>query len=122
MTETVHEDEPQLLAASDRLLASFAGMYETIATVIRATVDHGRLMATSKIKPEMAAVLGEMDDEPPVRLALIAGAGDLYVVPEGSGKGLRGYFARDSEGRVGRIHVGGRLHRRVTAVGDSGGC
>jgi hypothetical protein len=71
------------------------------------------------IKPEMLAVLREQgedvpEDQPPVPLALIAGDGDQYIVPEGPAKGMRGYFSRNADGKVDGVHLGGRLASRVT--------
>jgi hypothetical protein len=64
----------------------------------------------------MAAILGDDDDSPPITLALVAGDGDRYVVPDGPAKGMRGYFTRDGSGRVNAVHLGGRLAERVGDV------
>jgi hypothetical protein len=68
----------------------------------------------------MAAVLREsgeeVEDQPPVPLALLAGEGDQYVVPDGPAKGMRGYFRRAADGSIDAVHLGGRLATRVADV------
>lgn len=112
----LREEEPEPLVLDDGTLAAYTGTYETIAAICVITAEGGRLVARTEHKPEMAAALGDVDEEqPPIPLALIAGAGDPYIVPEGPAKGMRGYFSRDAEGRVNGVHLGGRLAERVPA-------
>jgi hypothetical protein len=111
--------EPEELSLGEEALQAFAGRFETIAAAVEIAVEGGRLSATVQIKPEMLAVLREQgedvpEEQPPVPLALIAGDGDQYIVPEGPAKGMRGYFSRDAEGNVDGVHLGGRLATRVT--------
>ncbi len=110
------EKEPEFLSLSDEALAPYIGQYETIAALCTITAEGGRLFAKAEPKPEMVAVLGEQDDEPPIPLALVEGEGDPYVVPEGPAKGMRGYFRRDADGRVDAVHLGGRLAERVRSA------
>jgi CubicO group peptidase (beta-lactamase class C family) len=111
------QEEPEALVLGDDVLALYAGRYETIASVCTITAEGGRLVAQVEMKPEMAAALQEAGDEsehqPPVPLAMVAGEGDPFVVPDGPAKGMRGYFSRDGEGRVNGVHLGGRLAERV---------
>jgi CubicO group peptidase (beta-lactamase class C family) len=112
--------EPEELTLGEDALQAFAGRFETIAAAVDITVEGSRLSAKVEIKPEMLAVLREQgedvpEDQPPVPLALIAGDGDQYIVPEGDAKGMRGYFSRDAAGNVDGVHLGGRLATRVTA-------
>lgn len=112
--------EPEPLVLGDDLLAGYAGRYETIASVCTITAENGRLVAHLELKPEMAAALQEAGDEPepqpPVPLAMVAGDGDPFVVPDGPAKGMRGYFARGADGQVNGVHLGGRLAERVGAA------
>jgi CubicO group peptidase (beta-lactamase class C family) len=113
--------EPEPIALGDAALAVYAGTYETIAAVCEISADSGRLSAKVTIKPHFAAMLRESgeevpDEQPPVPLALLSSEGDQYVVPEGPGKGMRGYFTRDGEGNVVGVHLGGRLATRVVSV------
>ena len=55
----------------------------------------------------------EMPEQPPIPLGLLPGDGDRYIVTEGPGKGMRGYFVRDDDGAVKAVHVGGRLATKV---------
>ena len=69
----------------------------------------------------MLAVLREQGEEqpeeqPPLPLALLAGPGDQYVIPDGPAKGMRGYFTRDSNGGIDGVHLGGRLATKVATV------
>lgn len=111
------ERDPEILSLSDDDLGQYLGRYETIAAIADITADKGRLVVVSQPKAEMAAILGDDDDDnPPIPLGLVAGAGDHYVVPEGPAKGMRGYFTRDGDGRVNAVHLGGRLAERVGDV------
>jgi hypothetical protein len=40
-------------------------------------------------------------------------------VPEGDAKGMKGYFARDENGVIEGVHVGGRLAERVTQTASA---
>lgn len=111
------EKEPELVSLSDDELGQYAGRYETIAAIADIAVDKGRLVVTSQPKAEMAAILGDDDDDnPPIPLSLVAGDGDRCVVPEGPAKGMRGYFVRGGDGRVNAVHFGGRLAERIGDV------
>jgi CubicO group peptidase (beta-lactamase class C family) len=117
----ISDVEPEQLVLGDEALAQYAGRYETIAAIADITGEGGRLVARIEIKPEMAAVLRESgedvpDEQPPIPLALLAGEGDQYVVPDGPAKGMRGYFSRGSDGKVDGVHLGGRLATRVATV------
>ena len=111
--------EPEPLTLGDDALAQYVGRYETIAATAIITADSGRLLVKVDIKPAMLAALREAgeetpDDQPPIPLALVAGDGDPYVVPDGPAKGMRGYFTRGEDGTVDGVHLGGRLATRVT--------
>jgi hypothetical protein len=54
----------------------------------------------------------------PFRAGMLDGPGDRYVVTEGPYKGMKGYFARNANGEVDGVHLGGRLGTR-TAVAPS---
>jgi hypothetical protein len=117
--------EPEQLSLGDEELAQFTGRFETIAASVDLTAEGGRLVAHMQLKPHFAAMLREQgedvpDDQPPVPLALLAGDGDQYVVPEGPAKGMKGYFTRDADGRVVGVHLGGRLATRPEAGPPAG--
>jgi CubicO group peptidase (beta-lactamase class C family) len=113
------EEDPVPLDLSDADLAPYAGDYETVAATVHIVPTAGRLLATVDIKPEMLKVLQEQlgeeapEDQPPVPLGILAGEGDRYIVPEGPGKGMRGYFARSESGDIEGVHLGGRLATKV---------
>lgn len=117
----VVDKEPESLLLGEEALAQYAGRYETIAVTVDLVADQGRLLAKIAVKPEMREQLrqaGEDPDEeqPPIPIALLAGEADQYVVPDGPAKGMRGYFARGSDGQVCGVHMGGRLASRVAEV------
>jgi CubicO group peptidase (beta-lactamase class C family) len=116
----VVEEEPEPIVLGDDALAQYVGRYETIAATVEITAEGGRLLAKIEIKPEMAAVLREAgedtEEQPPVPLALLSTDGDQYVVPDGPGKGMRGYFSRSADGTIDGVHLGGRLASRVATV------
>ena len=107
------------LVASDRTdeeLEEFTGQFETIASLVDITAVRGALQANVSVKPDTLRAMRESGEDepeqPPLRLGLVAGT-DQYVVVEGPGAGMRGYFTRDASGRVDGLHLGGRLASRV---------
>ncbi|MCW2605904.1 MAG: beta-lactamase, partial [Frankiales bacterium] len=102
---------------TDDELAAYTGSYETVAVDVVVTAVAGGLSVAVEMKPETRAQLSEAGedtdvDQPPIQLGLVAG-GDQYVVTEGPAAGMRGYFTRDADGRVDRVHLGGRLASRT---------
>ena len=122
----VVEAEREQLVLDDAALAPYTGQFETIAATATITADAGRLLVNVDIKPAMAAVLREQgeevpEDQPAIPLALLAGEGDQYVVPDGPAEGMRGYFTRDADGTIVGVHLGGRLATRVVVVPEPSG-
>jgi CubicO group peptidase (beta-lactamase class C family) len=102
--------DPEPLHLSDDALAVYVGHYETIAVTLDLEPADGVLMATVTTKPEVLEQLGEEpEDEPPIPIGILPGDGDRYIVPDGSAKGMKGYFTRDDAGAIDGMHVGGRL-------------
>ena len=67
-------------------------------------------------KPEFLAQLGASAEDfasPPMPLGMTTPDGDGFVIVEGPGQGMKGYFARDDAGRVSAVHLGGRLATRI---------
>jgi CubicO group peptidase (beta-lactamase class C family) len=123
----VVERDPEPLALSAAELADYAGTYETVAVVATLTVDaeRGGLLLTAEIKPETLAKLMEAGETPPDNqvfpLGMLPGPGDRYVVTDGPGKGMTGFFVRGRDGRVDSVHVGGRLANKVSEASDDRG-
>ena len=107
--------DPEPLHLDPDALAVYAGRYETIASIITATVGDGVLLVDAKTRPELLEQFGEMesDEEPPMPFGILAGEDDRYIVPEGSAKGMRGYFTRDDRGIVNGLHIGGRYAEKT---------
>jgi CubicO group peptidase (beta-lactamase class C family) len=89
-------------------LAEFAGEYRALLTISDVTVVDGSLRLT----PRQNARLGRVQPLPdaPVRLAFYAP--DRTVVMEGSHRGERCEFLRDTSGRIVWLRWDGRLARR----------
>lgn len=113
----VVDSDPEPVKLDAATLAPYEGRYETIAAVADITAHDGYLLAKVEIKPEMLSVLSESGEappeQPPIVLGLIASDGDEYVVAEGDGKGMKGYFVREPSGEISGVHLGGRLASRV---------
>jgi CubicO group peptidase (beta-lactamase class C family) len=109
--------EPQGIRLADAELSPYTGRFETIAATLDITAEDGRLLAAVTIKPAMAAVLKEqgeeIPDQPPIPLAILENNRDRYVVDEGPGTGMKGYFRRAADGSIDAVHMGGRLATRV---------
>jgi len=78
--------------------------------------DGGLLHALVAMKPETLAALAAAGEQPPgqpaLPLALLADR-TAYVIASGPAKGMKGYFARDADGTVTGVHLGGRLATRA---------
>jgi CubicO group peptidase (beta-lactamase class C family) len=106
--------DPQPADMDADALAEYVGTYETIAVVCEITVQGGGLLLTTSTKPETREQLGdEEEDGPPLPLGMLPGQGDRYVVSDGPAKGMKGYFARDADGKIWGAHIGGRLAMRT---------
>jgi CubicO group peptidase (beta-lactamase class C family) len=116
---TVTDPEPVLLG--DAALEQYTGHYETAAVEIDITAGGGQLSIQIGYKPEAVKVLREEGtdpselQQPPIVIGMLPGDGDRFVVAEGPAKGMKGYFARDADGRVSGAHIGGRMASRVPA-------
>lgn len=95
-------------------LAEFAGTYETVAVVMKVTVEDDHLRMEVEPKPEFIAALGDDQDhvEPPMPLGMLPGT-DRYVVPSGPYAGSKGFFTRDDVGRISGVHEHGRYAPRI---------
>jgi CubicO group peptidase (beta-lactamase class C family) len=107
-TDPVHEPRAQ------EALAEYAGTYETVAVVMKVTVEDDQLRMEVEPKPEFIAALGDDQDhtEPPMPLGMLADT-DRYVVPSGPYAGSKGFFTRDDAGRISGVHEHGRYAPRV---------
>jgi CubicO group peptidase (beta-lactamase class C family) len=113
----VIDKDPEPVKLDDTALAAYVGTYETVAAIAHIDVADGGLVLNVEIKPEMRAELeaqeGEIPEQPPIPLGMLAADSDFYVVSDGVAKGMRGYFVRGADGNVESVHVGGRLATRV---------
>lgn len=113
----VVDRDPEPIDADDATLAAYVGRYETVAAWAEITAENGRLIVNVDIKPETKKQLfeqgTEIPEQPPIPLGLLEGPGDRYIVAEGPGKGMKGYFVRNAGGEIEAVHVGGRLATRT---------
>lgn len=110
------ERDPEPIKLGDDALAEYVGTYKTIAVTIEISTKDGGLLVKSEIDPEVWKQISdneEIPEQPPIPLGMLEGPGDRYIVPNGPGKGMKGYFARDASGKIDSVHVGGRLAQRV---------
>lgn len=111
------QTDPEPVSLGDAELEAYVGHYETIAVTVEVTAVGGALSALVEIKPEVREQLqqqgDEVPDQPPIPLGLLPGDGDRYIVTDGPGKGMKGYFVRNQAGAVEAVHMGGRLASRT---------
>lgn len=117
----VTEREPEPVRLSNDALAPYVGSYETIVINCEIAIQDGQLVASIKVKPEMAETLREAgqdpdEPQPDLPLGMLAEAGDRYVITDGPAKGMKGYFSRDAAGNVNGVHLGGRLATKATSL------
>lgn len=118
----VRDDDPATAERPAEALREYAGSYETIASRVEISVTGGGLTVAVTPKEEATAAIRDADEaspeQPPMEIAMVASGGDRFMVTSGPAQGLRGYFARDGEGQVTGVHLGGRLaHRSATVAG-----
>ena len=112
----VVETDPEPTTRSAELLEEFTGDYDTIAMSLHLTAADGGLVAETTAKPSFLAELGVPADafvQPPMPIGMIGDEGDRFVIADGPGKGMKGYFVRDADSRISAVHLGGRLAARV---------
>jgi hypothetical protein len=102
--------QPAPIEATEEELAPYVGRYSATLTVLDLSLQDGRLIMSMGITDKFPA------DEPPpspppAPVALYAA--DRIIVLEGPEKGARGEFLRESDGSIGWLRFGGRLHRRA---------
>jgi CubicO group peptidase (beta-lactamase class C family) len=69
------------------------------------------------MKPEIRAANREAPpDYPPFDFGLLPSDNDEYIITSGALKGQRGFFTRDTNGRVVGVDLAGRLFSRVPSV------
>ena len=111
--------EPEPLTLTRDQLLEYTGDYRAIGSTSHISIDDDALVVKVELDPEVMAKIREMsesppEDQPPFIIGLLAD--DKYVVTDGMAKGMRGYFTRDTTGKVNGIHLGGRLAVRTSAA------
>jgi CubicO group peptidase (beta-lactamase class C family) len=114
------EPDPEPISLDNTALGPFVGDYETHATALHVAAGNGGLDLEVTVKPEQVLALfpdGNVPKQPPVVIRFLSGTTDRFVYTfEGHDVPPQpGYFARDANGDVVGIHLGGRLAMRVPA-------
>ncbi|MGW4118709.1 serine hydrolase domain-containing protein [Nocardia sp. NPDC004711] len=91
------------------------GVYDIDAMTMTCYADGDQLYLDCRVKPEIRAAAGAEipQDHPPFPFGLLPGS-DEYVITDGSFKGQRGYFTRDTNGDITAIDLAGRVFTRVS--------
>lgn len=112
----VAEPDPEPLSLTEAELAPYAGRYRTASGTVTVAVDGDHLLCSVTYSEEALAKLrsvygDQVPEQVPIPISLLPD--DRYIVVEGRGKGMRGYFVRDG-GDVTGIDFGGRLALRIS--------
>jgi hypothetical protein len=109
----VVDADPEPIKRPDEELAAYLGDYETIAVEIAITAADGGLSLKIVPKEDAIKTLTEQGEDPPPDYPPFplgfTGEGERYIITDGPGKGMKGYFVRDDAGNVEAVHIGGRL-------------
>lgn len=118
----VKEPDPEPIRLDDDALARYVSVYETHAVLVNTAAKDGGLVINVEVKPEAAVALfpeGDVPVQPPITLRFLPGEGDRFVYLVEDTPPSPGYFARDKDGTIVGIHLGGRLAMRVPATAQA---
>lgn len=113
----VVDSDPDPVTLTSDQLAPYVGAYATVAATVDIAEHEGGLLGTVELKPEVIEQLhaegedSDIGEQPPFPLGLLPGDGDRFIVTDGPGKGMKGYFVRDGD-TISGVHLGGRLATR----------
>ncbi|MEV6068940.1 serine hydrolase domain-containing protein [Nocardia sp. NPDC052001] len=111
----VIDSDPEPIAHDPDRARELVGTYDIDAMTMTVLMDDAGLSLECKIKPEIRAA-SDTDlpqDHPPFPFGLLPGDSDEYIITEGSFKGQRGYFSRNTSGEITGLDLAGRLFTRV---------
>jgi len=101
--------KPEVTKLSDDALAEYVGVYNAALATAEIAAHEGGLMVTSRGN----ALNEESDPPPPTPPGPFVFVGkDEILALEGTFEGGRGQFARDENGRIKWVHLGGRIYHR----------
>ncbi|MEU0544020.1 serine hydrolase domain-containing protein [Nocardia sp. NPDC005978] len=109
------DGDPEPLPFEASRAGELLGTYDIDAMTMTVLTDGTGLSLECRIKPEIRAAADTdlPQDHPPFPFALLPGDGDEYMITEGSFKGQRGFFSRDTTGAITGLDLAGRLFTRV---------
>ncbi|MFF0482914.1 serine hydrolase domain-containing protein [Streptomyces sp. NPDC004435] len=110
------EKAPEPVPYDESRAREVAGRYEIDAMNLDIATDGVRLTLAVEIKPEIrqASDADMPPDIAPAAMGFLPGDGDEYTLTDGTLAGQRGFFTRDTAGRVTGVDLGGRLFSRTT--------
>ena len=101
--------KPEVRALSNGDLAEYEGRYEAALAKGDVTIKEGGLLLTVVNEPRN----DEAETPPPVPPGPFVFVGDDDILAlEGTFEGSKGHFARDEQGKVKWLHLGGRIYHR----------
>ncbi|MGW4054861.1 hypothetical protein ACWENA_28965 [Streptomyces sp. NPDC004779] len=107
------EKDPEPVPYDESRAREVAGRYEIDAMNLDIATDGVRLTLAVEIKPEIRQV-SDADMPPDSAPAAMGRRRDEYTLTGGTLAGRRGFFTRDTAGRVTGVDLGGRLFSRTT--------
>lgn len=112
----LHRAEPEPRPYDAARDGDVAGTFESSLSRLTLTTDGGEVRMRFALQP---AALAEMGGEAPAfepsTVGLLPGGRGEYVLRDGTFEGLMGSFARNPDGAVTEVDLGGRWHRRAEA-------
>lgn len=101
--------KPQVVKRADSDLGEYEGRYEAALAKGDLSIHDGGLLLTVVNEP----LNEERDPPPPVPPGPFVFIGDDDILAlEGTFEGSKGHFARDNEGKIKWLHLGGRIYHR----------
>ncbi|MCU1645059.1 MAG: serine hydrolase [Nocardia sp.] len=111
----VIDKDPEPLAYNESRAQELVGTYEIDAMTMTVLADSEGLSLECRIRPEIrAASETELpQDHPAFPFGMLPGDTDEYIITDGSFKGQRGYFSRNTSGAITGLDLAGRLFTRA---------
>ena len=109
------ERDPEPIPFDAARAREIAGKYANEMMTCSIDTVGARLRLELRIKPEIRAAADKAPppDPEPADFGLLPGEKDEYIITDGPFKGQRGFFTRDTSGKVVGVDLAGRLFSRV---------
>jgi hypothetical protein len=101
--------KPEVRTLEDSALAEYEGLYKAALSQGTVSIQDGGLLLTA----ESSSLNEDSDPPPPVPPGPFVFVGDDEILAlEGTFEGSKGQFARNEEGKIKWLHLGGRIYHR----------